>query len=162
MQFHRVVSAAYCEPSPSTAMAMLIEVDDEDGRSVVSYTYRPTDVFGLAPDVTAWLFSHPNSEIAPYEAPPVPEPIDPLTRELPRREFRRALLHKGMGTAVIEGVIGAISDPIEREEMSIWWQDTQMFQRLHPVLVSMVAAAGLSPEQGDAIWAYGVSLVDGG
>lgn len=160
MIFHRVISGSYCEPSPSTAMALVIEVDDEVGRGNVSYTYRPTDVFGLAADVTAWLFSHPDFEIVPYWEPPAPEPIDPRTRELPRREFRRALLHNGMDTAAVEDVIGAITDPMQREEMSIWWQDTQMFQRNHPVLVDMVAAAGLTQAQADAIWVYGVGLVD--
>lgn len=108
-------------------------------------------------------------EIAPFDFPepvapalPVePEPIDPLTIELPRREFRRALLHNGMDTAAVLSVINAISDPEEREEMMIWWEDTQLFQRQHPVLVQMVAAAGLTPEQGDAIWTYGVGLLQG-
>lgn len=144
---------------------MILEIDAtiEGERGVFQFGYRPDDDFGLSPDVNAWFFSHPDFVIDAYVEPEPPDPIDPLTRDLPRREFRRALLHNGMDTAAVEAVIGAIADPIEREEMSIWWQDTLMFQRRHPILVDMVAAAGLTEAQGDAIWVYGVGLLlDGG
>lgn len=97
--------------------------------------------------------------IADYEPPAPPHPN---TIELPRREFRRALLQNGMDTAAILAVINAIPDAIEREEMMIWWEDTQLIQRHHPVLVQMVAAAGLVEAQADAIWADGVALFNGG
>lgn len=88
-------------------------------------------------------------------------PADPIDTDLPRREFRRALLHSGMDTAAVLAVIGSIPDPVAREEMMIWWEDTARFQRRHPILINMVAAAGLTPEQGDAIWSYGVGLLNG-
>lgn len=161
-QLHNILGAVYTEPAPSTVMSVLVDATIEQVRDEFTFIYRPEDPFGdLNPQITAWFFDHPEFEIEPYVEPPEPEPVDPLTIELPRREFRRALLHNGMDTATILSVINAISDPTEREEMQIWWEDTQSFQRQHPVLVQMVAAAGLTPEQGDVIWTYGVGLLHG-
>lgn len=96
--------------------------------------------------------------IPPY-VPPIP---DANSIALPRREFRRALLHNGIDNAAVVSVITAISDPVEREGMIIWWEDTQLFQRHYPILVSMMGDVGLTESQADAIWAYGVSLLNGG
>ncbi len=108
------------------------------------------------------------AEIAPFAFPaPVPPalppaPPHPNAIDLPRREFRRALLQNGMDTATVLAVINAIPDAAEREEMMIWWEDTQFFQRHYPVLVQMVSTAGLTEAQADAIWSYGVDLLNGG
>ena len=158
MQIHDILTAHYIEPSPSMAMQLTIDATIEGERDELIFIYRPDDDFGLSPDVNAWFTSHPEFVPTPYVEP---EPADPLTIDLPRREFRRALLHNGMDTATVLSVINAIADPTDREEMTIWWEDTVLFQRAHPILVDMVAAAGLTPEQGDAIWAYGVDLLNG-
>lgn len=108
------------------------------------------------------------TEIAPFAFPAPaapalpPAPAHPNTVDLPRREFRRALLQNGMDTATVLAVIGAIPDAAEREEMMIWWEDTQFFQRHFPVMEQMVSMAGLTEAQADAIWAYGVGLLNGG
>ena len=115
------------------------------------------DKAGFLAEIEPFDFPAP----VPPDLPVEPEPVDPLTVELPRREFRLALLHNGMDTAAVLLVINAIPDPEEREEMTIWWEDTQLFQRQHPILVQMVAAAGITPEQGDVIWTYGVGLLQG-
>lgn len=99
--------------------------------------------------------------IAAYVARGPAGPTDPLTVKLPRREFRRALLRNGMPTASVLAVIETIPDPTEREDMQIWWEDTVLLERHHPILIAMVDAAGLTPQQGDAIWIYGVGLLNG-
>lgn len=157
MILHNVVSARYAEPSPSFAIRLQIDAEIEGERETFEFLYRPDDMYGLNPDVAAWLMSNPDFEIAPYLEAPGP---DLSQIDLPRREFRRALLHNGMDTSAVLAVFAAIADPVDREEMTIWWEDTTVFQRRHPILVDMVAAAGLTPEQGDAIWAYGVGLLN--
>ena len=162
MQLHDILVAQYVEPAPSTAMMLTVDATIEGNRDEFPFVYSPDDDFGLSPDINAWFAGHPDFAVAPYVEPEPPEPVDPLTVHLPRREFRRALLHNGMDTAAVMSVINAIPNPAEREEMTIWWEDTQMFQRDYPILVQMVGAAGLTVAQADAIWGYGVGLLTGG
>ena len=153
VQIHKITAE-------NEAFVYSIDMDIDLGGGVerVNFVYRFDDEEITTYEVLSWLQSNPDFPIDPYEAPP---PFNPLTVDLPRREFRRALLHNGMDTAAVLAVIEAIPAPAEREEMQIWWEDTVQFQRSHPALVDMVAAAGLTPEQGDGIWAYGVALLNG-
>lgn len=159
---HAVLSAKYIEPSPSTAMEILIDATIEGERDEFIFIYRPDDPFGdMNPQITAWFFENPDFEPDPYVEPPAPVPVDPNTIDLPRREFRRALLHAGMTTTNVVAIIDQIEDETQREEMMIWWEDTPIFQRFHPHLVAMTAAAGLNEGQANAIWSHGVDLLNG-
>lgn len=162
MHLIEIKSAKYIEPAPTTTIECIIVAEIDGVIEEFTFVSIADDWYGLSPDVAAWFLSNPDFEIEPYVEPPAPEPIDPNTIELPRREFRRALLHFGMDTATVVGVINTITDPVEREEMMIWWEDTQKFERHYPVLLAMIDAAGVTEAQADVIWAYGVGLLDAG
>lgn len=69
MQLHEVLSGFYAEPSPSTCMILQVRVtlDEYSGQEDVEFVYRPDDPYGLSPDITEWLASHPEFVIAPYD-----------------------------------------------------------------------------------------------
>ncbi|MBA4204601.1 MAG: hypothetical protein C0457_06400 [Polymorphum sp.] len=88
-----------------------------------------------------------------------PEPETPaLFPSLTARQFRLGLLDAGMTPAQVDDVIGQISDETERVRAQIEWEYASQFQRSHPLVATLSAALGLTPEQVDSMWAAAAQL----
>lgn len=81
--------------------------------------------------------------------PPPPEPtIEELRASMPTltaRQLRLALLTR---LDDVEGIILASGD----RALQIEWEYATTFERLHPAIVNIGAALGLTPEEIDALW----------
>lgn len=84
----------------------------------------------------------------PIEQPP-PEPtpgeIRALMPTLTARQLRLAMLTR---LDEVEGIIEASGD----RAMQIEWEYATTFERLHPAIIGIGAALGLTPEEIDTLW----------
>ena len=85
-----------------------------------------------------------------YETPPV----KPLTR----RQFRLAIVTNGYNLADIEALIAQNEDDTQRQIIQIEWQDATVFERTNPTLLMMSRMLGLTSQDVDALWEYGLAL----
>lgn len=91
-----------------------------------------------------------------------PEPVDPLTLTLTKRQVNAALILAGHTDpdAFVEGAIDTIADPTQKALALNDWRFAPYFQRSHPLLndEDVLAAASLTPEQVDGLWAVASTL----
>ncbi|WP_421983341.1 hypothetical protein [Roseibium sp.] len=90
--------------------------------------------------------------------PPTPEENRANMQPLTARQFRLGLLQSGRTLAQVEAAIAAIEDPTERETAQVDWEYASEFNRMHPLVVDISLALGLSPEQVDTLWLIAVEL----
>ena len=93
---------------------------------------------------------------------PEPDPVDPLTLTLTKRQVNAALILAGHTDpdAFVEGAIDTIADPTQKALALNDWRFAPYFQRSHPLLndEDVLAAASLTPEQVDGLWAVASTL----
>lgn len=65
-----------------------------------------------------------------------------------RRQARQQLLNMGE-LANVEAIIAAIVNEAERATMSIYWNDSNTFERSHPFLISLSTALGWTADELD-------------
>ena len=97
------------------------------------------------------------NEVAPY-APRSPEEARAAMPTLSARQFRLGLIDGGIDLADVETAITAIPDPVERQKGQVEWEYATQFNRLHPLVVQLSSALGLTPEQVDAMWEESATL----
>lgn len=95
--------------------------------------------------------------IEPY-APPTQDEIRAVMKNLTARQFRLGLLQAGRSPDQVEAAIAAIPDETERNKAKIEWEYASEFQRQHPLIESVSAALGLSPEDVDTLWNEALTL----
>lgn len=76
-----------------------------------------------------------------FTAPEAPAPVVPAS--VTRRQARQALLLAGLLDSVAPA-IAAIPDTTQRALALIEWEDSQVFERHRPLLVSLATALGLN------------------
>lgn len=95
------------------------------------------------------------------DAPPIDEDehpeIDPLIREVTRRQLRLTLVRNGISLATVDSAIAAMEDGLQKEEAQIEWADAGTFSRSHPTLVMIAAQLGLTETQVDTMWLEALS-----
>lgn len=88
-------------------------------------------------------------------------PISPFTPTVPtsvtRRQARQALLLKGLLDKV-DPAIAAITDVTQRGMAQIEWEDSQVFERSRPTLISLGEAMGLDSAGLDELFLYAATL----
>lgn len=94
---------------------------------------------------------------------PEPEPIDPLTLTLSKRQINAALIVGGGLTdpdPAIEAAISNITDPVERALAFNDWRHAPYYERGHDLFSApdLLAAMDMTPEQVDQLWALGTTL----
>ncbi len=82
------------------------------------------------------------------DAPPPPFPT------LKRKELRSALVSIGIFAADVTAKISEIADPTAREFALIDWEDTQDYERDHPLVDTLAVGFALPSEQVDALWRW--------
>lgn len=88
-------------------------------------------------------------------------PDDPAPDQVPqsvsRRQAMQALLMAGK-LDLVQPVIDAIADPVQRGMMQIEWDDAQVFERQRPSLLMIGAAIGLDDAGLDALFTTAAEL----
>jgi hypothetical protein len=74
-----------------------------------------------------------------------------------RRQARQALLLAGLLDDV-PAALAAIPDPIQRALAQIEWEDSQVFERQRPLLVSLASALGLDEDALDDLFLQAAQL----
>eukprot|EP00903_Cladosiphon_okamuranus_P001985 g1983.t1 len=92
--------------------------------------------------------------IIPEWIPPTAEDIRATMPNVSARQLRHGLLNVELEEADVDAVIAAIPDDDERKRASIDWRTANEFERLHPLVVQLSAALGLSPEVVDDLWGF--------
>jgi hypothetical protein len=80
-----------------------------------------------------------------------------VPRQVSRRQARQALLLHGLLDQV-PVKIAAIEDPTERGLAQIEWEDSQVFERNRPLLISIGASIGLDSDGLDALFIQAAEL----
>lgn len=77
---------------------------------------------------------------------------------LKRRQFRLALVMNGYLLSDVDALIEQIEDPMQRIMTRVEWQDATDFERTNTTLITMAGLMGLTTEQVDSLWSFGLSL----
>ncbi|MDP3316178.1 MAG: hypothetical protein Q8M47_08935 [Devosia sp.] len=91
------------------------------------------------------------------DPPPAPKP-DPVPSDFPltRRQIRAALILNCVldPDAWMQGVMASIPDPVTRALALNDWANAPVYDRDNPLFndASLIAAAGMTPAQVDALW----------
>lgn len=151
------VHSANVGTEPNTVV-LDVTVDVGTGEiRIPNYVHHVENWQVVEADIRAWVTDNPSL----IDQTPVSSDPDPLNLPLPRREFRLAMLHFGLTDSIVEGVIAQEPDSSERQRLTIFWQDTEMFDRNNDLLVGLSAAAGLTSTQVDEMWTYGIGILHG-
>jgi hypothetical protein len=101
--------------------------------------------------VQQWLEA--DNEV-PQFVPPTAEEQRAMMGTVTARQLRHGLLNVSLDEADVEALIAAMPDEEERKRASIDWRTANEYERLHPLMVQISAALGLTPEQIDSLWTY--------
>jgi hypothetical protein len=89
--------------------------------------------------------------------PPPPEKVRAAMTDLTRKQFRLGLRDLGITSAMIDAALAAIPDEDRREIAQIEWEDSDRFQRLHPLIANLMAVFGKTDDEVDAAWTQAMS-----
>jgi hypothetical protein len=118
---------------------------------------RPTDTFGIGPEIRQWLEDNPDFPIDPY-VPPTTEQLREWMFPLTARQFRLGLIAGNITPEQITAVIDAMADGPDKVTAQIEWEYATTFTRMHPLVAQLSAALGLTPEQVDTLWTNALTL----
>ena len=114
---------------------------------------QPLQAVQLAPDSTVgpgWTYAD-----GAFTAPPAPAPVVP--HSITRRQARQVLVLNGMSLAAVDAVIAGLPEPT-RTIATIFWADSNDFERDNAMLVSLAPMVGLSSQQLDLLFIQAASL----
>jgi hypothetical protein len=135
-----------------------INLTDRDGATYDGvFISRPSDPFGLGPAVRQWIVDHPEFPVDPY-VPPTAEEIRSAMAPVTRRQLRLALVRNGVSLSAVDASIAAMPNGTAKDEAQIEWADASTFDRMHPTLLLVGGALGLTAEQIDAMWAQALAI----
>jgi hypothetical protein len=137
---------------------------DKDGKPIMAPKMVPNmvanpDLLATDEEYIAWLLGQANAgwctqarAAGVVAADPVPPaPVGSVPYEVTRRQARQALILAGKFD-LVQPAINAIADPVQRKLMQSEWDDSQVFVRTRPALVSMGHAIGLDDAGLDALF----------
>lgn len=67
-------------------------------------------------------------------------------------QVRIALRQAGITAAMVDAVIAAIPDEVQRDVATAYWEYATQLHRNHPLIAHVAAALGLTDDQVDAMW----------
>lgn len=97
-----------------------------------------------------WGYSGGNFTEPPATAPVVPESIT-------RRQARQVMVLNGISLAAVDAVIAALPEP-SRTVATIFWSDSNDFERHNPMLLQLAPLVGLNSQQLDLLFRQAATL----
>lgn len=83
---------------------------------------------------------------------PTPEEARASMPPISRRQLRLTLVRNEIALDDVAAMIEGLPDGLSKDEARIEWEDAATFERMHPTLIQIGAALGMSPEQIDELW----------
>ena len=80
-----------------------------------------------------------------------------VPNKVTRRQARQALVESGHSLASVDVVIAALPEPT-RTRATIFWEDSNEFERHNPMLLALAPNLGLSPSTLDALFIAAAAL----
>lgn len=148
------------EGPQSGVYRLVLRVRTNGIEEIWEHLSRPNDPHGINPLIRQWLAANPDAVVHEY-VPPAPPSDDERRAAMPTltaRQFRLGMLFAQITPATIDATIAAIEDPVERATAQIEWEYATQFERLHPLVTSLSAALGLTPEYVDNLWSAAAVL----
>lgn len=124
------------------------------------YVSREGDTFGLNPTIRQWLADNPDFPRDLY-VPPAPPTIEQLREQMPNltaRQFRLGLVASGISPSQIDFVISQMPNGPDKDAAEIEWEYATTFKRTHPLIGTLSASLGLTPESVDTMWTNAINL----
>jgi hypothetical protein len=90
-----------------------------------------------------------------FTAPPAPAPVVPPS--ITRRQARQVLVLNGVSLATVDAVIAALPEPT-KTIATIFWADSNEFERNNAMLLSLAPLVGLSSQQLDLLFIQAAGL----
>lgn len=110
---------------------------------------------GSGPYIAAWHRPEPQPTLAEIDAAILPAQLAAARaaiKPVAATQIRIALNQAGLRSAVESAVSSGSQD------LKDWWEFSITLRRDHPLVVGMVAALGLPPEQVDALWVMAAGI----
>lgn len=124
---------------------------------------EPEDGFIIRFVDGAWGYS----PLTDPESPPTeePEPVDPLTLPMDRLTFWLVAASAGVSKWSVRDRIAAMpeetpEDKIAKYEAIAWFEEAKVYRRYDPILMTFSEAEGITPEQLDVLWAWGIPQME--
>lgn len=73
-------------------------------------------------------------------------------------QIRLGLLAGGLTSAMVQGAIDAIADPVARESANAYWHYSTSYHRSHPLIATLGVSLGLTSQQIDTMWTVAAGL----
>lgn len=140
---NRFISIRLHEEQEGTTAPINPAITDNEGNAA------PTRYHTLEEGV--WIISEEDAAKLEQERLAAMQPLK-------RRQFRLTLAMNGYDLAEIESLINQIEDPMQRTIAQIEWQDATDVERTNSTLLMMTQLLGLSSEDVDSLWEYGLAL----
>lgn len=74
-----------------------------------------------------------------------------VPESISRRQAKQLLIQLGQ-IELIQNIINATEDPIEKQLLQSWWDDSQTFERHHPTVIGMNSLLGWTEEDLDIMF----------
>jgi len=87
-----------------------------------------------------------------------PEELRAQMPSITKSQLRLTLVRNGISLEIVEAIIAAMPDGLEKQEAQIEWQDASEFNRMHPTLLMVGVALNLAFEQVDVMWEYALMI----
>lgn len=71
-----------------------------------------------------------------------------VPESISRRQAKQLLIQLGQIES-IQNIIDAVEDPIEKQLLQSWWDDSQTFERHHPTVIEMSSLLGWTEDELD-------------
>lgn len=118
-----------------------------------------SDPYGFSPALRQYIAEY-NPVIEPY-VPPTKEEWRANLPAITKKALRLTLIRNGISLATVRSQIEAIENELERDEALTEWDDSETYQRMHPLLIMVANGLGLSAEQVDAMWLQAIAIMNG-
>lgn len=98
-----------------------------------------------------WIEGATEEEITQFNTPVVPASVT-------KRQLKQALVLAGIPLVNIDYTISQITDDLERELMTIFWNDSTEFERYHPKLIEFAQQLQISEQQANELFILASTL----
>lgn len=126
------------------------------------YVSRPSDRYGINPQIRKWIVDNPNFPIDSYvtPTPPTAEEIRASMPKLTRRQFWLAATSINITKESVLASVQADANLTETDKLyiTIEVQEATYYNRTNPYVVLLSNAMGVTPEEMDSLWNWAAGL----
>lgn len=156
----RIISVDRVVATDEAGLDVHIQFQTPDGEIQSGIHYlTETDPHGFSPELRQYLIDY-NPVIEPY-VPPTKEEWRANLPAITKKALRLTLIRNGITLSSVRARIEAIENELERDEALTEWDDSESYERMHPLLIMVAVSLGLTDEQIDTMWLQAIDIMYG-